>query len=307
MARPWFAFYPADYARDTPHLSLAEHGAYRLLLDLYYTTRKPLSPDRQQLLRVCRAFAADEAHAVDSVLAQFFEECERGYRHARVESELQRSAEISEKRAAFGARGAAKSNAVQQQTRQQKTQQTTSESQPQSHKPPKAPKGAGWGKDFEAFWKAYPRTPNMSKKAAERAWAKQRDNLPPLADLLATVTHYKTFISNETKRYGKPYPAKHAQGWLNEQRWEGFLAQAQTAPAATHSPDWADAVPEWGAFKAKSNPAMWNAWLKCARLNGSETSLQVDSRFTAGKIEELFGQAMEAHFGEPVRLIVREG
>ena len=37
-----------DYARDTGHLSMLEHGAYSLLLDRYYATRRtaiaPMTP-----------------------------------------------------------------------------------------------------------------------------------------------------------------------------------------------------------------------------------------------------------------------
>ena len=38
MARQWYSFYPGDYGRDTGHLSLIEHGAYRTLMDHYYAT-----------------------------------------------------------------------------------------------------------------------------------------------------------------------------------------------------------------------------------------------------------------------------
>lgn len=98
MIRPWYAFYPGDYANDTAHLTLTEHGAYRLLLDHYYMTAKPLSANAEQLLRVCRAFAKPDADALLSVLQTFFVLKKDGYHHKRVDQELAKAQELSEKR-----------------------------------------------------------------------------------------------------------------------------------------------------------------------------------------------------------------
>lgn len=59
-----------DYARDTAHLSMLEHGAYTALLDRYYATEEPIPAD--QVHRVARARSRDEKAAVDAVLAEFF-------------------------------------------------------------------------------------------------------------------------------------------------------------------------------------------------------------------------------------------
>jgi len=94
----WYAFNPADYARDTAHLSILEHGAYRLLLDHYYLTGVPLPASAVHLHRVCRAFAEEEQAALHSVLHQFFTLTDEGWRHERVEAELAKSGDISKKR-----------------------------------------------------------------------------------------------------------------------------------------------------------------------------------------------------------------
>lgn len=70
-----------DYARGTAHLSLAEHGAYSLLLDYYYATEKGLPDDIVALYRICRAFSTEEQQAVTSVADQYFPVCEDGLRH----------------------------------------------------------------------------------------------------------------------------------------------------------------------------------------------------------------------------------
>ncbi|WP_053006692.1 YdaU family protein [Chromobacterium subtsugae] len=70
-----------DYARATAHLSLAEHGAYSLLLDHYYSTEKGLPADMVALIRICRAFSPEEQAAVQSVVDQFFPAGDDGTRH----------------------------------------------------------------------------------------------------------------------------------------------------------------------------------------------------------------------------------
>ncbi len=59
-----------DYAKDTAHLTMIEHGAYSLLLDRYYSTEQGIPND--QAHRVARARTREEKQAVDSVLGEFF-------------------------------------------------------------------------------------------------------------------------------------------------------------------------------------------------------------------------------------------
>lgn len=80
--------YPGDYARDTQELSLAEHGAYALLLDYIYGTEKNLPGNPVGCYRVARAFTEEEKAAVDSVLSKFFILTESGYENARAKREL---------------------------------------------------------------------------------------------------------------------------------------------------------------------------------------------------------------------------
>jgi|SRR5215469_5440850 len=105
---PWYAHYPGDYGRDTAHLSLIQHGAYRLLLDHYYSTANPLPSDVMALHRVCRAFDQTEKDAVNSVLAEFFELRADGYHNPRADVELAKQAEIRERLSTSGRRGAKK-------------------------------------------------------------------------------------------------------------------------------------------------------------------------------------------------------
>lgn len=77
-----------DYAKDTGHLSMLEHGAYNLLLDRYYGTEGGIPAD--QVYRVARAKTKEEREAVDLVLAEFFELIDGSWIKGRCEEEIAR-------------------------------------------------------------------------------------------------------------------------------------------------------------------------------------------------------------------------
>lgn len=112
----WYARYFRDYADKTAHLSLAEHGAYSLLLDHYFATGGPIAPaiaSATDLLsvcyRVCRAQTDDERLAVRSIVEQFFEVGKDGALHnPRADEELAHAKKISETKASIGKAGAQK-------------------------------------------------------------------------------------------------------------------------------------------------------------------------------------------------------
>lgn len=96
----WYPEYPGDYGRKTAHLSLAEHGAFLLLRQHYYSTGRPLPTNVGVLYRICRAFEGAERAAVDAVVAEFFTPEPDGYHNGRCDDELARRGDIREKRKA---------------------------------------------------------------------------------------------------------------------------------------------------------------------------------------------------------------
>lgn len=78
-----------DYARDTAHLTMVEHGAYTLLLDRYYATERGI-PDNQ-VHRLARARSEEERAAVDAVLGEFFQLIDGVWIHGRVEAEIEKA------------------------------------------------------------------------------------------------------------------------------------------------------------------------------------------------------------------------
>lgn len=80
-----------DYRRDTMHLTMIEHGAYRQLLDMYYLHEKPIPTETSRLFRLLCARFEEEQNAVLSVLNEFFkvDEQAKTWVHERCESEIQ--------------------------------------------------------------------------------------------------------------------------------------------------------------------------------------------------------------------------
>ena len=68
-----------DYKADTAHLSLLEHGAYNMLIDIYILSENPLEPDLKKLCRLINARTEDEINAVKNILDEFFTKTEEGY------------------------------------------------------------------------------------------------------------------------------------------------------------------------------------------------------------------------------------
>ena len=84
----YYSHHIGDYTTDTAHLSLLEDGAYRRLMDRYYTTEAPLSNDEAGLFRLVRARSDEEKDAVRIVLQEFFQATDAGWVHKRCDAEI---------------------------------------------------------------------------------------------------------------------------------------------------------------------------------------------------------------------------
>jgi len=91
----YYEHHLGDYMRSAAHLSMLEHGAYRRLLDVYYSTELPIQAAQAERL-VC-ARSQDERAAVRAVLTEFFTQDGDGWRHARCDEEIQRYHEKQDK------------------------------------------------------------------------------------------------------------------------------------------------------------------------------------------------------------------
>ena len=79
-----------DYFKKTKHLSVTAHGAYRLLMDLYYIEEEMLPVSVERCCQLILARTPAERKAVKSVLGEFFDLTEKGWVHSRCEEEIAR-------------------------------------------------------------------------------------------------------------------------------------------------------------------------------------------------------------------------
>jgi len=97
----YFQFNIGDYIKNTLHLSVMEDIAYRRLLDLYYDSEQPIPND---IPRVSRRLRMD-CEVVQSVLNEFFELTESGYRNHRADLEISDYHDYLAKQKANGLKG----------------------------------------------------------------------------------------------------------------------------------------------------------------------------------------------------------
>jgi uncharacterized protein YdaU (DUF1376 family) len=100
MNRPWMPLYVGDYLGDTGHLTTAQHGAY-LLLMMHYWRKGELPDDDRQLSKITKLPLRTWCE-YRATLQDFFYE---GWKHKRIDAELQRMMRVSAKRAIAGQKG----------------------------------------------------------------------------------------------------------------------------------------------------------------------------------------------------------
>jgi len=97
MGDNYYPRYPGDYQRDTRELSLAEHGAYALLMDCYYSVEKPLPSAYNTLFRMCNCTSRVERSAVKKVAGLYFPIAGDGRRHnKRCDKEIEKRRKFSQ-------------------------------------------------------------------------------------------------------------------------------------------------------------------------------------------------------------------
>jgi uncharacterized protein YdaU (DUF1376 family) len=110
-------FYTGDYSRDTPHLSMSEHGAYFKLLMFCWDQKGPAPLDERKLMGICNARSTDEIEAMRRVLVEFFIRMDDGYYNKRMAEEVARADKISANNSAAGKKSAEIRSKVREATR----------------------------------------------------------------------------------------------------------------------------------------------------------------------------------------------
>ena len=206
----FYKHYMGDYTRDTAHLSLAEHGAYRVLLDTYYATEQPLPAEKTALYRITKAMTPAERKAVDLVAAQFFPLQSDGLRHnQRADAEI----------ANANAYGHAQSMRAQMRWHKQADMQAHMPDEcptdaSHSHSQSK-PKNNVLSDAFVSFWNSWPSGERKVAKGKCAAVWKRKNLDSSLTEILAHVAAMKG--GDSWKGGYVPMPMTY----LNESRWDG--------------------------------------------------------------------------------------
>jgi uncharacterized protein YdaU (DUF1376 family) len=112
----WVPWYWGDYLRDTQELTVCQHGAYFLLMAHYYT--HGALPENNAALRAIAKCSPWEWPSIRKAIAPKFRP---GWKHKRIEEELEKQRRISALRKLAGARGGRAKRHKQRQLSQRTT------------------------------------------------------------------------------------------------------------------------------------------------------------------------------------------
>lgn len=197
----WYKFHLGDYITHTMHLSDAEDLAYRRLLDLYYMSERPIPLDTESVSRRIRL----DLDITESVLNEFFEHTEEGYRNHRCDVEISKYQHQVATNTLLGKRGG-RPKKTESEPNQNRTETLTEEEKEKTI--------SSQATRFEEFWSVWPTSKRKVGKAAVQAKWKAK-HLDKVADqIIAHVSSMK--ISEQWTSGFEPAPMTY----INQRRWE---------------------------------------------------------------------------------------
>lgn len=285
MAGPsaFFPMYPADYRAKTHGLSLAEHGAYNLLIMEYWIRGEPLPDDDRILARICSCSEREWAKVSEAVRGYFQPAVINGKRvltNKRIEEELanargkyqravagadatnrakaEAKARLASRTASPQATATDDATADAKQPPTQNSELRTPNGEEKTHTPadagsapvskPTVRKKVEYESEFDQFWKAYEPPKNSAKIEAFRAWMQTADERPPLEDLLAAVRAHNAWIAEESRKRKSEQPKKLAETWLRKQGWQPFMTPTLTPEQVEANKDRGDRLMRRGKY-----------------------------------------------------------
>jgi len=100
----YYQFNIGDYRKDTAHLSPIEHYIYRQLIDWYHLDEKPIPKITQSVMRRL-SLGSEHEPALNNVLQDFFVSTKDGWRHGRIDREINNYHEMQSRNKVNGAKG----------------------------------------------------------------------------------------------------------------------------------------------------------------------------------------------------------
>jgi len=197
----WYKFHLGDYITHTMHLSDAEDLAYRRLLDLYYMSERPIPLDTESVSRKIRL----DLDITESVLKEFFERTDEGYRNHRCDVEITKYQHQVATNTLLGKRGG-RPKKTESEPNQNRTETLTEEEKEKTI--------SSQATRFEDFWSVWPTSKRKVGKAAVQAKWKAK-HLDKVADQI--IAHVSSMKTSEQWTSGfEPAPMTY----INQRRWE---------------------------------------------------------------------------------------
>ncbi len=197
----WYKFHLGDYITHTMHLSDAEDLAYRRLLDLYYMSERPIPLDTESVSRKIRL----DLDITESVLNEFFERTEEGYRNHRCDIEIGKYQHQVATNTLLGKRGG-RPKKTESEPNQNRNETLTEEEKEKTI--------SSQATRFEDFWSVWPTSKRKVGKAAVQAKWKAK-HLDKVADQI--IAHVSSMKTSEQWTSGfEPAPMTY----INQRRWE---------------------------------------------------------------------------------------
>ncbi|ACI55715.1 protein of unknown function DUF1376 [Rhizobium leguminosarum bv. trifolii WSM2304] len=222
--RAWMPLHIADYLADTGHLTATEHGAY-LLLIMHYWQNGALPENERVIARIAK-LSPEQWEESRDMLAMLFGP---GWKHKRIDAELEKADEIIEKRRAAaearyskGKNQTSDANAMHVQSKCSDTGEKPFTDNHSSSLRSEDARAPVINPDFERFWDAYPN--KTGRPSAEKAFS-QAVKRASLDEILAGVRTYAA--KADDRQWCSPVR------WLSDDRWKDQPAKPPDKPART--------------------------------------------------------------------------
>lgn len=243
----WYKHYMSDFAQDTSHLTILEHGAYRLLLDHYYHTEGQIGSDHGQIYRVVRALDPAEQKAVDLILTQFFTLEDGQYKNHRADEEIVKYQAQREHNQTVGKLGG-RPRKNPEETRV--VPEIKPGDNPSQKSDTKNNNNNNGQITFDQFWEVYPR--KVKKKPAFAIWKRKR--LDVIADGIIGDVKKRLELHAPWKRGYIPHPTTY----LNQELWADDIEREDLVEKSKSNGSW-------------PAPDDDNAWMELAQKYGVST------------------------------------
>jgi len=222
---PYMELYVDDFEAATPHLTFEEDGIYNRLLRLCWRTPKCSIPNDRKW--ICRMMRSNEWSKIEQILIEFFTPKNGTWFQKRQrEIFLKTKQRILERKKAGKRGGVAKSLKTKENRSSKATvlpEQNPSKTLA-SRTRSRTNKKRTTKKDFEGFWKVWPR--KVSRHRAEKAWEKAT-KLAEAEEIMAGLgRQIEQWVAKGTTEDFIPYPAT----WLNDGGWINDFGLTLTTP-----------------------------------------------------------------------------